>query len=492
MFSSPNSITTPVQFLYSGIFSDEKVLQLLYCLQQLSENCFGKLHEVASEGQPSTNEYANRFRRGLESIETWRNEIKTVETNQAIQQYPELGSLYKYAIVKYLKEIYKNERMERIPVTVPSLQEFIHAYYISLSRTSYMRRLEFLNVYGLERTHMHMETLRSTLMDFTRQSIYKPPTSMIGGLEPGLSSSLLTGNNIKGLVSTEKDITQWDSVSQFGYGEREDRNSYNKTQHRSSYNSSNPPRDLGREQPRGPSLYERATREEVMGSGQYNDHTKNHTTNHTTTRESSHNSHHHSLNHSNHKRLSTSPIRKSVSRSHSRTPSPPQSRSPSPHRSPSPPQNRSSSSKSQTPPQSRSRSPSQDKSFRDDGGDNVRSTLPSVSLGKSSGKEELEKNTFSPTVDSNQSERTGSKYNKSNMREIKNLSGSNDDKLSQHSSSSKTSKTSNNSHHSQSKSDSSHHTIQVDLSKIPTTITETESKNPNLNANPNPKRKVGS
>ena len=209
--------TTPVQMLYTGIYSDERVLQLLHILQALSEHCFSKLHEVSNEGRPSSTEYANRFRKGLDSIEFWRTEIKSEETNLALQNYPELGALYKYAIVCYLKELYKNERTERIPVSIPPLQDFLHAYYVALSKTSYMQKLEFLNVYGLERTHMHMEALRTILMEFTRHSVYRATTTPeMTYVHPPVSST------IRGLVSVEKDVTPWDSVSQRGDRQYED------------------------------------------------------------------------------------------------------------------------------------------------------------------------------------------------------------------------------------------------------------------------------
>ena len=252
--------TTPVQMLYTGIYSDERVLQLLHILQALSEHCFSKLHEVSNEGRPSSTEYANRFRKGLDSIEFWKTEIKSEETKLALQHYPELGALYKYAIVCYLKELYKNERTERIPVSIPPLQDFLHAYYVALSKTSYMQKLEFLNVYGLERTHMHMEALRTILMDFTRHSVYRATTSSeMTYVHPPVSSS------IRGLVSVEKDVTPWDSVSQRGDRQYEDeiihqpptpvknpKPTPSKVQHGSRT-------QVPHAQPQQPSIYDRAT-----------------------------------------------------------------------------------------------------------------------------------------------------------------------------------------------------------------------------------------
>lgn len=209
--------------LYSGIFSDEKVLQLLHILQKLSDECFAKLHEVSIEGDPPATEYARRFRQGLDSISYWKSDVRIAETNEAINQYPELSVLYQYAIVRYLKELYKNDKSNKIPVSIPRLHDFLHSYYVALAATSYMQRLEFLNIYGLERTHMHMEALRSTLMECTRGST--------------LSSQ------IDGLVSVDRDVTPWDSISQQSSRSRSRSRSQIRSRSRSHSQSRSPMRN---------------------------------------------------------------------------------------------------------------------------------------------------------------------------------------------------------------------------------------------------------
>jgi len=252
--------SSPVQMLYTGIFTDERVLQLLHILQALSENCFSKLHEVSNEGQPSSTEYARRFKRGLDSIEFWKPEVKMAETTNAIQQYPELGALYKYTIVRYLKELYKNERADKIPISIPPLHDFVHSYYVALSKTSYMQKLEFLNVYGLERTHMHMEALRNILMEFTRHSIYKPNNlyDNISYMEPTTSAPV-------GLVQIERDITPDDSVSQRGSDTEaspRDRSRKHKSHSRKSFPSRRNPNSV-KNNSGGPSLYDQATQDAI-------------------------------------------------------------------------------------------------------------------------------------------------------------------------------------------------------------------------------------
>lgn len=249
------NILNSAQYLYTGIFVDERIHRLLFALQTLSDNCFSKLHEVANENNPSSTEYTRRFKKGLECIEHWNSETKMRETNYAMEQFPELVALYKYAIVRYLKELYKNEKAERIPVSIPPLPDFIHAYYVTLSKTNYMKKMEFLNIWGLERTHMHMEALRGILIDFTRHSVYQPnfnsssydndyPVEM---MNPNNKSYNNQPQHIPGLVRVEKDVSPWDSVSQRGFEEEyqdEEEEYYKatpKSKHHVSSSSRHPP-----------------------------------------------------------------------------------------------------------------------------------------------------------------------------------------------------------------------------------------------------------
>ena len=218
-----NNNNIPVQTLYTGIFSDEKILQLLRILQLLSESCFSDLHEVANEGHPSNDVYASKFKEGLNSIRTWPIEVKMGESSRAIQDFPELGMLYQYAIYRYVHELHKNDKnVGNINVNVPVLHDFIHHYFVTLAQSSYMQKLDFLKVYGLERTHMYMEALRTTLMDLTRASIH----NNLSFLWDHPESSIHNNNNN---INNNSHNSHYSHDSQYSQ-EREDRQDrqYNK------------------------------------------------------------------------------------------------------------------------------------------------------------------------------------------------------------------------------------------------------------------------
>jgi hypothetical protein len=94
-------------------------------------------------------------------------------------------------------------------VSIPPFHDFLHSYYSSLASNTCMKRMEFFNIYGLQRTHVHMEALRNTLMASTRASVYYS--------QPYYDPSTYYQNEgIDGLLRVEKDLTPWDSVSKRG------------------------------------------------------------------------------------------------------------------------------------------------------------------------------------------------------------------------------------------------------------------------------------
>ena len=211
--------------LYSGIFEDEKILQLLFIMEKLSDECMGKLHDVISESNPSAAEYKRMFVRGMDSISSWSHQVKDNEATNAIRQYPELTILYKYALVRYVKELCRSQPAKQIQLSTPPLREFIYEFYIALGKSSYIRNCMFLNVFGIEKTHMYMQALRSVLMEFTRSSMYSDDSA---GIETGSFLTTMPGlmQSIPGVIDAFPDVKPSDSVSQNGNsstsGEEED------------------------------------------------------------------------------------------------------------------------------------------------------------------------------------------------------------------------------------------------------------------------------
>ena len=195
-------------YMYAGVFRDERVLQLMHILTNLSESVFLKMHEVSNEGNVDITTYASRFCRCLESLVNWKSQMRTDVANSAVDQYPELIALYRYTVVLYLKELYKNEKAATIPVTIPPFPDFLHTYYSTLAVSSCMKQLKFFHVYGMDRTHLHMEALRQTLMQSTRSVTYDMVT--IQQQQP-----IAPKTNVQPPPAPQSEISNWKTARVF-------------------------------------------------------------------------------------------------------------------------------------------------------------------------------------------------------------------------------------------------------------------------------------
>jgi len=162
-----------LSYLYSGVFRDERVLQLLHVLTNLADSAFAKLREIASEGVTDSRERATRFCKGLDALVNWKTPVRVSIAQSAIDEYPDLPILYKYAIIRYIKEIFKHEKSKQIPLTIPPFHDFLHSYYSALASNPCSKNLSYFTLYGVERTHLHTEALRQALIQSTRSLNYE-------------------------------------------------------------------------------------------------------------------------------------------------------------------------------------------------------------------------------------------------------------------------------------------------------------------------------
>ncbi len=193
--SSQSKEVRGTEYLRSGLFEHEKVWVFLYIMQRISEACLYLIRDVVEENKPSPQEFINQFRRGLASITTWTISTKTNEAKNATREFPELNTLYKYTVVMYLKELFKHEQATQIPISLVPLSEFIHVYYSELAKTPCVQQMVFFKIYGIERTYLHVETLRNALFEITRGQLN------------------LVGSRPQGLVREDRDISPDDSVT---------------------------------------------------------------------------------------------------------------------------------------------------------------------------------------------------------------------------------------------------------------------------------------
>ena len=171
------------KYLYVGIFTDEKVLQLLQLLTSMADHCFQELHQVAaeksnkvtgllipSELQPSS-AYGVAFQAGLHTISGWSTSVLQQEVDRLKKQCPYVEELYKYSVVRYLQEIYRYEKNQTISVSVPLLREFIHQFYCQVASNPLTRNLKYFSTFGLEKKTLLMDAVRGAMFRLLENQI---------------------------------------------------------------------------------------------------------------------------------------------------------------------------------------------------------------------------------------------------------------------------------------------------------------------------------
>ena len=175
----PPSLSNPSsshEYMYTGIFRDERVLQFFHILVNLADSVFLTLDQVARDGSGGFSQYRDRFFRGLDLLLSWKIQVRMEIAQSALEEYGCLDQLYNYTIIRYLKELFKHERRAEIPVHIPPFHEFLYTYYCNLAQSKPMRDMKYFKLYGMEQTHLHMYTMRQTLMQIQPHLIKNAPS----------------------------------------------------------------------------------------------------------------------------------------------------------------------------------------------------------------------------------------------------------------------------------------------------------------------------
>jgi hypothetical protein len=182
------------KYLYVGIFTDEKVLQFMQLLENLSDQCFQELHQIAaqkanlklmpSELQPSS-AYGIAFQTGLQAIQNWNSTVIQQEVDRLKQRWPYVEDMFKYTIVRYLQEVYSREKPQTISINVPPLRDFVHKFYIQVANNPLTRNLKYFSTFGMEKKSMIIDAMRSALFSIMEHQIdYQTTLQFNGNMVP--------------------------------------------------------------------------------------------------------------------------------------------------------------------------------------------------------------------------------------------------------------------------------------------------------------------
>lgn len=152
--------------IYNGVFSDEKVLQLLHILKSTSEKSFLQLKKISEEqAYYDQDESLKIFKQGLQSIAHWNEDTICKHTDSILSLYPSLHDLIRYSVTRYVQELFKNERSKRVRMEMPSTQSFIHRYLQLLAASDAYATMEVFNMGTLDKNVLFMEILRGTFIE---------------------------------------------------------------------------------------------------------------------------------------------------------------------------------------------------------------------------------------------------------------------------------------------------------------------------------------
>jgi hypothetical protein len=168
------------KYLYVGVFRDEKVLQFLNILQQLSDDCFSELHQVASKNagvQPLPSESNNQsayglaFQSGLNTIRQWNSGVMQKEVDKLKSKYSFIEDLYKYSVTRFVYELYMYDRPQSVNVHAPLFREFLHRFYMNVANNEITKGLKYFSTLGLEKKNLMMDCFRKTMFDLLENQI---------------------------------------------------------------------------------------------------------------------------------------------------------------------------------------------------------------------------------------------------------------------------------------------------------------------------------
>ena len=146
--------------IYSGLFNDEVAQRYLRTIVLLAEKGFFELYEKCMPGNP------NNYRKGLERVTTWSNNVMEGDLKHIQTEYPDFDSLYDHCFISYVKNVRGiNFKTHKLMVNVPSSIEFVRLYFLALARHPNIMSGDFFKENNVVST-------RVTCMDCARDAFF--------------------------------------------------------------------------------------------------------------------------------------------------------------------------------------------------------------------------------------------------------------------------------------------------------------------------------
>jgi len=129
-----------------GIFDDERVLLLARAMTNAFERLFSRLYALARSRSRGDDAAALRlFVDGLPSIREWTRETVASEARHAKRTQPRVDVSYRYALMRYVRELYSEEPADvEVEFTPPPFEAFVWHFYRIAARKPHVVSGAFL------------------------------------------------------------------------------------------------------------------------------------------------------------------------------------------------------------------------------------------------------------------------------------------------------------------------------------------------------------
>jgi len=160
------SASTPV-VQSTGLFSDERVMQLKLIMTSAADATFFSLSKVTKTAVSAEPQLVAAWQAGLRAIRDWNEDILMQEVDVCTSRFAEAANILWDSFVTYVKETYKRETKRRLKVTRPSFRTFYHKFISKLATSSEVMSSQYLTLGTLEKDALIINTLRHVLMELS-------------------------------------------------------------------------------------------------------------------------------------------------------------------------------------------------------------------------------------------------------------------------------------------------------------------------------------
>lgn len=158
--------------VYFGLFEDEWNQQCKNLLTRRADEVFAQLDKAVRQTtrvlptpeMRQTSRYIQGFQSGLNSIPIWSTAVLNGQVVALKKECSYVMDLYNYLIVSYLKELYANRPSQNKDLHIPNIQQFLHAFFISLSRHTVLQSAQYFRLGVLDRDLLIMNAIRDALL----------------------------------------------------------------------------------------------------------------------------------------------------------------------------------------------------------------------------------------------------------------------------------------------------------------------------------------